>query len=100
MRLMSPNPVDRPLIDQVCAHDVVMRTRSAMLRNIEAVRRASITLLANAAPAEVEAAREEAQIALFKASALGTEDGTFLGEVFSESIEERRLESEPMDLTP
>src|ERR1700694_2282681 len=63
--LMSPEPTQRPLIDQVCAHDVVIKTRSLMLRNIEAVRRASIALITSSEASEMDAAREAADIALF-----------------------------------
>lgn len=99
MRLMDPQPVRRPLIEQVCGHEVVLRTRSMMLRNIEAVRRASVTLINNASPEERDAAREAANVALFKASALGTEDGSFFSEVFSASSGDA-TGGEPMDTTP
>lgn len=98
-RLMDSQPSRRPLIDQVCAHDVVMKTRSMMLQNIEAVRRASATLINNASADERDAAREAANVALFKASAMGTEDESFFAEVFAHSPNEL-AEDEPMDTTP
>lgn len=98
-RLMDPHPARRPLIEQVCGHEIVLRTRSMMLRNIEAVRRASITLINNASPDECDAAREAANVALFKASALGTEDESFFSEVFS-SASSGVTDEEPMDTTP
>jgi hypothetical protein len=96
---MDPQPTRRPLIEQVCGHEVVLRTRSMMLRNIEAVRRASVTLINHAAPDERDAAREAANVALFKASALGTEDESFFSEVFSAPIGDAP-DGEPMDMTP
>ncbi len=95
---MAPNPTDRPRIDQVCAHDVVMKTRSLMLHNIETVRRASCVLIANAVPNEADAAREAANVALFKASCLGTEDEKFLSQVF-ENMDETVANDEKMDVT-
>lgn len=84
-RLMHPKPSQRPLIDQVCGHDMVMKCRSIMLQNIEAVRRASAALITSAAPQERDAAREAANVALFRASAMGTEPESFLQELFNGS---------------
>lgn len=97
-RLMDPQPSRRPLIDQVCGHEVVLRTRSLMLRNIEAVRRASLTLISDSLPEERAAAREAGNMALFKASALGTEDDTFFTEVFKSP--DSVADDENMDTTP
>lgn len=95
---MDPQPSRRPLIDQVCGHEVLLRTRSLMLRNIEAVRRASITLINDAIPEERDAAREAAYMALFKASALGTEDDAFFAEMFKSP--DTGTDDEAMDTTP
>lgn len=70
-----------------------------MLRNIEAVRRASVTLINNASLDERDAAREAANVGLFKASALGTEDESFFSEVFSAAALDV-TDEEPMDTTP
>lgn len=97
-RLLDPQPSHRPLIDQVCGHEVILRTRSLMLRNIEAVRRASATFINEALPEERDAAREAANVALFKASALGTEDGSFFADMFKSS--DATTDDEVMDTTP
>lgn len=99
-RLMNPEPSRRPLIDQVCGHEVVLRTRSMMLRNIEAVRRASAILINEASYEERDAAMQAANVALFKASALGTEDDSFFTEVFDSPEAEVATDEEPMDTTP
>lgn len=97
-QLMAPDPTQRPLVDQVCAHDIVLKCRTLMLRNIQAVRRASVNLIANASPSERGAAREAADVALFKASALGTEDEAFVNEVFMSRSGSSSPDFEPMDI--
>ena len=100
--LMAPKPFDRPLIDQVCAHDIILKCRSLMLRNIETVHRASLALIASSAPSERAAARQAADVALFRASALGTEDEAFIMEVFSNIAElsPTTEEDNAMDIEP
>ncbi|KAF8303428.1 kinase-like protein [Clavulina sp. PMI_390] len=100
-RLMEPLPERRPLIDQVCGHPVVQRTRRMMLQNIEVVRRASANLLNEALPDQLEAARETATKALFSASACGTEDSEFFDKMFESDNDDEgsSTEDERMDLS-
>lgn len=91
--LLSSNPSDRPAIEAVWAHDVVRRTRSVMRRNITAASRGrSSTGVDGDSGTAGENDNQDDKVALYRASAFGSEPPTFLAEILGEP--------ELMDVSP